>query len=303
MSGRAAGSASILLPFAVVTLIWGSTWIVIHDQLGVVPAQWSVAYRFLVAGVAMAAVASWRGERWPTDRRGLVFAGLLGLFQFCLNFNLVYQAGAFVTSGLIALVFALILIPNALFARFFLGQRMSGRVLAGSAVAVAGVALLFVQEARSNPPGEADRVLVGIALSVAAVVSASITNVMQGSATARDYPMAPMLATAMLLSAALDAGVALATVGPPVFDPRPGYLLGILYLGVFASAVAFTLYFRIIRAVGPAIASYSGMIVPVIAMLLSTLFEGYRWTPLAAAGGVLEGAGLVIALTARRPAR
>ncbi len=100
---------------------------------------------------------------------------------------------------------------------------------------------------------------------------------MQGTATARAYPMAGTLAVAMLLGAGFDAIFALATAGPPVFDWRPSYIAGVLYLALAASTLAFPLYFGVIRAAGPAKAAYSGVIVPVIAMLLSTVFEGYRW--------------------------
>lgn len=103
--------------------------------------------------------------------------------------------------------------------------------------------------------------------------------------------------------AAIDALWAWITVGPPVFDARIGYVAGVLYLGLAASALAFTLYFGVIRAIGPAKAAYSSVIVPVIAMLLSTLFEGYRWSWLAALGAALAMFGLVLALRARRPNR
>ncbi len=294
--------AAILVPFAIVTLIWGSTWIVISDQLGVVPANWSVAYRFLVAGLIMAAWAWWRGDRFALDARGWRIAGLLGLLQFCLNFNFVYRAEMFITSGLVAVVFAMLLVPNAVLARIFLGQRMGRQLVAGSAVAMAGVALLFVHEARVSPDG-ATAVLTGIGFTMLGVLAASCSNVMQATNMARAYPMAPMLATGMLIGAGIDAGFAWSLTGPPVFEWRWGYVAGILYLGVFASAIAFTLYFTVLRVIGPAKAAYSSVIVPVIAMLLSTLFEGYRWSPLAGAGAALTGIGLLIALTARRPAR
>lgn len=255
-----------------------------------------------MAGAALAAVALAKGERLAFDRTGWMFAGVLGFAQFVCNFNFVYRAEQHITSGLVSVVFALLLVPNAVFARVFLGQRMGRQLLLGSGVAMAGVALLFIQEARSDPngPGEA---LVGIALTGCAILSASVANVMQATKTAARYPMIPMLAVAMLLGAAMDAAFALATVGAPVFDPRPAYVAGVLYLGLAASALAFTLYFRIIRTIGPAKAAYNSVIVPVIAMLLSTVFEGYRWSLLAAGGGVLAGVGLVIALTARRPNR
>lgn len=293
---------AILIPFAIVTLVWGSTWIVITGQLGVVPPSWSVAYRFLVAGVVMLAWAAWKRESLWFDARGWGFAVALGLMQFALNFNFVYRAEQHVTSGLVAVVFALLLVPNAILARIFLGQRMGRQLLIGSAVAVAGIAMLFVHEVRQDPNNSSE-VLIGIGIALCAVMSASVANVLQATETARAYPMAPMLGVAMLLGAGMDAAFAWITTGPPVFVWTPAYIAGLLYLGVLASALAFTLYFGVIRVIGPAKAAYSSVIIPVIAMLLSTVFEGYRWSWLAGAGAVLTLAGLVLALKARRPNR
>lgn len=293
---------SVLIPFAVVTAIWGSTWIVITGQLGVVPASWSVTYRFVVAGLAMLAWAAWRRDSLRLDARGWGFAAVLGLSQFVLNFNFVYRAESFITSGLVAVVFALMLVPNALLSRVFLGQRLGRQLLLGSAIAISGVALLFVHELRADPSG-GGALFAGIGFTLAGVLSASSANVLQATQTAKRYPMAPMLGVAMLLGAGMDAAYAWATVGPPVLDPRPVYWAGVLYLGLFASAIAFPLYYGVIRVIGPAKAAYSGVIVPVIAMLLSTAFEGYRWSPLAAGGAALAMVGLVVALTARRPNR
>jgi drug/metabolite transporter (DMT)-like permease len=294
--------ARILVPFAIVTLIWGSTWLVIRDQIAVVPPSWSVSYRFLVAGVAMAAWSAWRHESLRLPPRGIAFAVLLGVLQFCFNFNFVYRAEAYITSGLVAVIFALLLVPNALFARIFLGQKLGRQLVAGSAVAMAGIILLFVHEARADPAGPA-RVMTGIALTLLAILSASAANVMQATRTAARYPMAPVLAVGMLVGAVADGAFAWWLTGPPVVEWRIGYLAGILYLGLFASALAFALYFTVLRTIGPAKAAYSSVIVPVIAMTLSTVFEDYRWSPLAAGGAVLTGIGLVIALRARRPAR
>lgn len=293
---------AILIPFGIVTLIWGSTWLVIRHQLGIVPPTWSVTYRFIVAGTFMLGYALFRGERIALDARGWAFAAVTGLCQFCLNFNFVYRAEGYVTSGLVAVVFALLLLPNAVFARIFLGQKLGRQLIVGMGVAMTGVVLLFVREARVDPHGPA-QVLLGIGFTLLAILSASVANVMQATPTARAYPMAAMLGVAMLIGAALDATIAWAISGPPVFDTSPGYVAGVLYLGVFASALAFPLYYGVLRVIGPAKAAYSSVLVPVIAMLLSTLFEGYVWTWLAAGGAALVLGGLVIALRARRPAR
>jgi len=292
----------VLVPFGIVTLIWGSTWLVIRDQLGVVPPSWSVTYRFLVASICMAGWALWKRESWRLGARGLAFAAVLGLMQFCLNFNFVYRAEQHVTSGLVSVVFAMLLIPNALFGRIFLGQKLGRELVIGSAIAMVGVVLLFVREARVDPHGPG-QVLAGIGFTLCAILSASTANVMQATPTAARYPMGTMLAVAMLVGASIDALFAFATVGPPVVEHRAAYWLGILYLGVFASALAFPLYFGVLRAIGPAKAAYSSVIVPVIAMMLSTLFEGYRWSGLAIGGAALAATGLIVALRARRPNR
>ena len=136
------------------------------------------------------------------------------------------------------------------------------------------------------------------ALLIAVVigVGAAIDGASAGSARDKARSVAAMLGWAMLYGAAADAAIAWATAGAPVMDYRLSYWLGLIYLSVFASSLAFWLYYRIIRAIGPAKAAYSSVLIPIIAMILSTLFEGYRWSPLALAGGALGLAGLLIAL-------
>jgi drug/metabolite transporter (DMT)-like permease len=234
-------------------------------------------------------------------RSAVPFIAAFGVMQFAMNFNFVYRAEHHITSGLVAVVFALLLVPNAIFGRVFLKQPVGAQFLAGSMVAITGVAMLILHEARIEP-SSGSATLTGAVLTIAGVLSASAANIMQGSEKARALPMAPMLAWGMLVGAAVDAAFALATAGPPVFDWRWGYVAGLFHLGVLASAVAFTAYFRVIRAVGPARAAYSGVLVPIIAMVISTIVEDYRWSLLSAAGGAVALAGLLIALSAKRPA-
>lgn len=295
-------SARILVPFIVITLIWGSTWLVIRDQLGVVPASWSVTYRFLIASLAMFgwAVATRAPLKLPRETIPIGLA--IGIAQFVLNFNLVYRAEAFITSGLVAVIFALLLVPNAILGRLFLGQRLTRGFLAGSAVAMVGIGLLFAHEVGMDQ-SRAGATWLGIGLSVLAVLSASVANVVQATERVRAAPLATLMAWSMGAGAVVNAIVAWAIAGPPVFDPRPGYIAGVLYLGLAASALAFMFYYKIIREIGAARAAYSSVLVPIIAMALSTVFEGYRWSPTAAAGGVLAMIGLIVALSARKPAR
>jgi len=289
----------IVVPFLLVTLIWGSTWIVIRDQLTLVPPSWSVCYRFTIAAVGMAVVARLSGASFAIGRRGLAFAAMLGLAQFCLNFNFVYRAEAHITSGLVALVFALLMVPNSLLAWLFFGERVSRFFIAGSVVAIVGIAMLFVHEYRASP-ANASAVVAGVGFTLCALMSASSANVMQAAPIARALPMTSVLAWAMAIGAAIDAAWAWITTGPPVVEPRLGYWLGTLYLGLAGSVVTFPLYFRLIQRIGAGRAAYTSVLIPVIAMAISTIVEGYRWTGLSLAGAALTMAGMVIALRARQ---
>ena len=296
-----AQQARSLVPFVTVTLIWSSTWLVITGQLGHVPPSWSVTYRFLVAGIAMVAYVLVRRESlWLTPRQ-IGLAALVGAFQFAINFNMLYRAEQYIASGLVALLFALLIVPNAVLARVFLKQQVSLRFLIGSVIAIGGVAILFAHEIEGRGV-DAGTVAMGVGLTLVSVLSASIANVMQAAPAVRAAPLAPMLSWSMLIGTAGCAAYAWATTGAPVFDWRPSYVLGVLYLGVAASTLTFPLYFGVIRAIGPARAAYSSVLIPIVAMALSTVFEGYRWSFQSGLGCVLTLAGLVVALRARSPA-
>lgn len=287
-----------LAGFVLIALIWGSTWLVIKDQISVVPAAWSVTWRFTLAACGMFALAAWRKESLQLDAAGLRHAALFGLFQFTINFQFVYASEHHLTSGLVAVFFALMLVPNALLARLFLGTRVGARFAAGSSVALAGIALLLLHEYRHAPPGM--DVLLGIALVTAAVFTASIGNVMQASEAARRLPMITMLAWGLTFGALGNAAYAWALYGAPQFDPRPQYLWGVAYLALIGTVATFPIYTALIRDWGPGKAAYNGVAVPVVAMGLSTMFEGFRWTGLAVGGAVLAMTGLLIALGGRK---
>jgi drug/metabolite transporter (DMT)-like permease len=286
---------SVTIPFIIFTAIWGSTWIVIRSQLGAVPPQWSVTYRFALAAIAMAAVAVWRGESLKIGRDGMLPVTFLGFTQFSINFNAVYLAEQHITSGVVATVFALLLIPASLMGWAFLGHRPSRRFAWSSLVAVSGVALLFVHEIREHRT-DAKEIAVGIGITLVGMLGAAVANVAQARPEIRRFPLFPMLAWSMAAGALVDAMIAFAMTGPPVFDARPAYWFGLLYLALFASVLTFSLYYPVIRRIGPAKAAYSSVLVPIIAMGFSTWREDYRWTGLTIAGAVLALGGMAAAL-------
>jgi drug/metabolite transporter (DMT)-like permease len=291
--------ASIVIPFIIFTGVWGSTWIIIRDQVGSVPPQWSVAYRFMIAAAAMALVAKWKGQSLKLDRGGLFAALVLGISQFSVNFNSVYAAERFITSGVVATVFAILLIPNSLLAWAFLDQKPNRRFLIAGLVAVCGVGLLFLNELRSSPVSNRD-IAIGLGLTLLGLMGASCANVYQAGKEARRHPLLALLAWSMAVGAIIDCMLAFIIAGPPVAEARLGYWAGVIYLALFGSVLCFALYFPVVRKIGPGKAAYSSVLVPVIAMSLSTLFEGYRWSPLAIGGAVLALGGMLLALARRR---
>lgn len=300
MSDRHASDfRSVALPFIIFTAIWGSTWIVIRGQLGVVPPQWSVTYRFIIAAVAMAVVATFKGESLRLGRRALAPAIFLGFAQFSVNFNAVYLAERHITSGVVATVFALLLIPSSLMAWAFLDQRPSARFAWSSLVAVAGIGLLFVHELHEHS-ASAGQVAAGIAITFVGMLGASVANVLQARPEIRRFPLLALLTWSMAAGAVMDGAVAFAMTGPPAFDTRIEYWAGLLYLALAASVLTFSLYYPVVRKIGPGKAAYSSVIVPIIAMGFSTWLEDYRWTPLAIVGAVLALGGMVAALSRGR---
>jgi drug/metabolite transporter (DMT)-like permease len=291
---------SVAIPFAIFTLIWGSTWIVIRGQLGTVAPQWSVAYRFVIATIAMALVARWKGESLRLGPKALLPALVLGFCQFCVNFNAVYLAERHITSGVVATVFELLLIPASLMAWAFLGQRPTQRFAWSSLIAVAGVMLLFAHELRGHAASSA-QVTSGIALTFVGMLGASFANVLQARPEVRRFPLFAMLAWSMAAGAVIDAVVAFALAGAPTIETSATYWAGLLYLALAASTLNFSLYYPVVRKIGPGKAAYSSVLVPIIAMGFSTWLENYRWTYLTIAGAMLALGGMVAALTRGKP--
>ena len=248
----------------------------------------------------MALVAKWKGQSLKMDRGGLIAALVLGVTQFSVNFNSVYMAERFITSGVVATVFALLLIPNSLLAWAFLGQKPNARFLWAGLVAVAGVALAVRPRTADAARSTGRDIAIGLAFTIAGLLGASSANVYQAGKEARRHPLLALLAWSMAIGAVIDICLAFAVAGPPVVEARLGYWAGVLYLALFGSVLCFALYFPVVRKIGPGKAAYSSVLVPIIAMSLSTLFEDYRWSPLAIAGAALSLGGMLLALAGRR---
>lgn len=284
-------------PFVLVTLIWSSTWLVIKDQIGLGTPGWSITLRFAIATVGMFVLCAVRGDGWRLKPGWVPVVGLVGICQFTGNFQFVYRAEQYLTSGIVAVFFGLLLVPNAILSRLVLGQRSSKRFIVGSGIAIAGIMLLFAHEYRTA--GVDRGVVAGIVLATLAMLAASIANITQATPAAHRQPFLPMLAWSMALGTLIDAALALGMEGWPVWPDGWRYYAGVGYLAIIGSVATFPLYFGLVRTMGAGQAAYVGVAVPPIAMLISTLFEGYQWSVMAAGGVALAMVGLIIAIRTR----
>lgn len=268
------------------TLIWASTWHVILYQLdSTVPVLNSVAWRFGLAALMLFAVARWQGTslRLPLSAHGLMLA--TGIVQYSGNYWSVYQAELHIPSGLVAVLFCLMVFGNALSGRVFFGQRVTRRFLIASSGGVIGVVMIFWPEIAET--GARPTAALGLALGLLAVLAACIGNVLTLTLTRRSLPLIPILAWSMGYGSLFLLLMSLLTGQGLHFDWRPSYLLSLLYLTVFGSVTAFVLYFKLAQRQGTARAALTGVVIPVIALVISAALEGWQPSALSVAGMAL----------------
>ncbi|AEI36915.1 MAG: EamA family transporter [Zymomonas mobilis subsp. pomaceae] len=292
-------SPKVLIAFLLVTLIWSTTWFIIRGQLNTVPANWSVCYRFFIAGLMMFLFCRAKGYKITLDRGNQLFCMVSGLLLITASYGFVYAAESHITSGLVAVAFALVIIPNSFFARVFLGKKSSPYFVLGSALAGIGLGLLFRNQLGHFSSDTETRL--GLGLSLLGVLSASLGEVLLATPRGRSHPMPVFLAWSMIWGSIGIGVVALFIDGAPVFDTSLPYLESLLYLTVFGSVLAFIFYFYVLQAVGPAMSAYSHVLIPIVAMGISTLFENYIWGISAIAGSGMVLLGLLLTLKSQQP--
>lgn len=284
--------------FAACVAIWGSTWIAITFQLGSVAPELSVFYRFLLASAMLFAWCLARGLPLRFPRREHLWIALQGVLMFSVSYVSVYYAEQYVVSGLVAVGYSASPFLNMVAMRVFHRSPMTLRVAAGAALGIVGITLVFWPEFSHI---RADRnVALGAFFTMAAVVLSVFSNVVAHRNHEAGHPVWQTMAWGMLYGALFTLAIALALGRPLSFEATPAYVLSLLYLAVFGSILAFGSFLTLMGRVGAARAGYIGVMVPIVALAVSSAFEGYRWELLALVGVAVSVAGNVLIL--RRPA-
>ncbi|OED43913.1 hypothetical protein AB833_02725 [Chromatiales bacterium (ex Bugula neritina AB1)] len=288
-----------LLLYLVTVLIWGTTWYVIKLQLGPVPESWSVAWRFFLAAAALAAWLGLRGRlnNLPTGR-DLLFACAQGILLFSLNYWLFYLASNHLTTGLVAIIFSLITIMNIGNQFLFFGTAVNPRLLIASLIGITGLVLVFYPEFATVEYG--DNLLYALGLGVLATWFASLGNIISVRNSRAGLPVMRTNMVGMFAGAAFMSLIALASGDPVSIELTPRYLGALVYLAIFGSVIAFGCYLTLIHRIGADKGAYAGVAFPIVALIISTWLEDYRWTLHALVGVALIVCGNVLALSSRQ---
>lgn len=280
--------------YAGASLIWGSTWLAIKLQLSQVPPILSVAYRFCLAAFILLIYCRLSQKRLDFSRRDHRFMMLQGFTLFGLGYCGSYLATTYMTSGLVAVVFSTILMWNIINLRIFMKQPVAWRAFGGGVLGLSGICIVFWHDLTAL---SATHGVIGLLIAIAGAYLASVGNVVGLRNARKGVPVTQANAFGMGYGGLLTLFIHFITGGALTMDWSIGYLGPMLYLTIFGSIAAFGFYMLLISRIGAEYAAYVMLLVPIIALTLSTIFEGYLWSTSAFAGVGLVLAGNLIILT------
>ncbi len=283
--------------FVVCVTIWGSTWLAITYQLGTVAPEASVFYRFLLGSLLIFGYCSARRLPLRYTLREHLWIALMGILMFSVSYIAVYYAERYVVSGLVAVGYSASPLLGMLGMRLFFGTPMTRPVIAGSILGMAGIALVFWPEF-AHLQGDRKTALGALFTVIAVALSALGSLVAHRNQGAR-LPLWQSMAWGMLYGALFSLAVALAMGKSLDFEFTAAYVLSLLYLTILGSIVAFGSYLTLLKRIGPARSGYIGVMVPIVALVISAAFEGFRWHALTWIGIAVSVAGNVIILRRR----
>jgi drug/metabolite transporter (DMT)-like permease len=260
--------------YIVTVLIWGSTWLAIEFQLGVVEPEVSIVYRYAMASVVLFIWCKIRRLSLAFNVKDHLFFVLLGLLLFSVNYILAYRAQIYITSALAAIAFSTMLWINIVLSRIIFGTRATGRVLLGAALGIIGIVVLFAPQITEI--SLSDGVFFGSLLALLGALTASFGNMVSQAAQKRALPVIETNTWSMFYGGVLTGIVALVSGHEFNFDGTFTYIASLTYLAVFGSVVAFGAYLTLLGRIGAHKAGYATVMFPVIALLLSIAFEGLR---------------------------
>lgn len=294
---------NLLLYFAT-TLIWGSTWLAIQYQIGSVNPAWSVVYRFAIASVLLIGFCLFKRYSLRFNPREHIAIALQGFLLFSINYILYYYGSAFFISGIVAVIFASIIVMNIINSRLIFGTPIVPRVMLGACIGLCGLAVIFWSEITALDLSRLGVyfVVFGLAINLIATYLASLGNMVSTSNQKRGLPILQTNALGMAYGTVFSLFVALFFHQPFRIEFTINYIASLIYLAIFGSIFAFGSYLKLLGRIGPERSAYAFVFIPIIAMCFSTLFEDFRWSLNTVIGTGLVLCGNILVLAKKKVA-
>lgn len=280
--------------FIACVAIWGSTWIAITYQLGRVAPEASVFYRYLLAGLMLFVYCAVRRLPLRYALRDHLWLALLGAMMFCLSYIFVYYAEEYVVSGLVAVGYSASPLLGMIGLRLCFGTPMTLRMAVGSLLGIAGITLVFWPEfAKLEANSE---IALGAWYTALSVVISTVGSMIAHRNHDAGIPIWQAMAWGMSYGALWSLVITLATGKALAFEATFPYVASLLYLTTAGSILAFASYLTLLGRIGAARAGYIGVMVPIVALVISALFEGFQWQLATLIGIAISVAGNVLVL-------
>lgn len=284
-----------LILYSICTAIWGSTWLVITFQIDAASPLTSVFWRFLLASVLLLGFCFYKKQNLKYSKKEhLLFAGQ-GIFMFSINYMLTYIAETMISSGLVALSFTSLVYFNMFGMRLFFKKPIQKNVVLGSLLGGLGIVCIFLNEIIHFD--SSSKTILGLCVGVLGTLAASSGNMVAQKSYQLRIPVVVTNTFGMLYGSAFTLLVVLIH-GDSLAIPLTARFLGAMfYLALFGSVIAFGAYLSLAGKIGAEKAAYTSVISPVIALILSSFFENFQWTPYIVVGVLLCLLGNILTLT------
>lgn len=269
-------NANIFFLYGATVIIWGTTWLAIKFQLGSVDPMVSVLYRFIAAALTLILFCKLRSLRMRFSLKDHIFMALQGLVLFSVNYWLIYLAEVHVTSGLVAVIFSCIVFMNMINGAVLLGSPIRSNVVVGGGIGVLGIVLVFWPQLASF--SLSDKAVLGLLLSIVSTFMASLGNIISARHQKYKLPVIQTNAYGMAYGACIIGAISILSGKTFSFDLSPSYIVSLFYLSFFGTVVAFGCYLKLIGKIGADRAAYATMLFPIVALGISTFYEGYQWS-------------------------
>ncbi len=280
--------------YIITVLIWGTTWFAIEFQLGQVAVEISLIYRFALASILILAISKFRAIPLSFTLSQHFYIALLGLFNFCFNYFALYEAQNYLSSAMTSIGFSMLLLVNIINTRLFFGKKITTKTYLGAAFGITGIVVLFWPEL-SNYQNDSSSIY-GLGLIMAGVILASLGNMISVRNSNHNYPVFQTSGWSMLYGTVFLTLIAWYKGTPFTISFEPDYLISLAYLAIFGTVIAFYSYFYLLKNIGPEKASYSIVLFPFVAVVISSFYEDFEWTGYTILGFILVAMGNLLML-------